>query len=57
VGREVITNPVQLRRLAKRAQRLAGGVQDQKIRDKMKAAAAEYEQRVKEVELDDATGQ
>ena len=44
MAHEVETNPVRLRQLADRAKRLA-------------AAAAEYEQRAKEVEMDDGASQ
>jgi hypothetical protein len=57
VARDVETDPVRLRQLAERAKRLARGVHDGETRTRLTAAAAEYEQRAKEIELDEATGQ
>jgi hypothetical protein len=57
VAREVETDPARLRQLAKRAQRLADGVCDPEIKTRLMAAAAEYGQRAKEIEMDDGTGQ
>lgn len=51
------TDPVRLRALADKARRLAGGVQNEIARERLLAAAAEYEQRAKEVEMDDLTDQ
>ena len=51
------TNAIRLRRLADRAQRLANGVSDSSLRQRLLAASKEFEQRAKEVEVDDATGQ
>ena len=51
------TNPARLRALADRARRLASGVQNGMTRKHLLAAAAKYEQRAKEVEIDDITGQ
>lgn len=50
-------DPVRLRKLAGKARRLAEGVQDTVTRERFLATAAEYEQRAKEVEMDDSTGQ
>lgn len=57
MAHEVETNPVRLRQLADRAKRLAAGVHDPETKSRLTAAAAEYEQRAKEVEMDDGTGQ
>jgi hypothetical protein len=46
-----------LRKLAARARRLAEGATDEVTRDRLLAAAAEFEQRAKEVDMDDSTGQ
>jgi hypothetical protein len=51
------TDPSRLRKLAVRARRLAGGTQDSASRARLENAAAEYEQRAKEVEMDMSTGQ
>ena len=51
------TDPSRLRKLAAKARRLAGGFKDDVTRERLFAAAAEYEQRAKEVEMDDKTGQ
>jgi hypothetical protein len=50
-------DPIRLLKLAERARRLANGVREQTTRQRLLAAAAEYEQRAKEIEIDDATGQ
>jgi len=50
-------DPIRLRALAERARRLASGVQNADARERLSATAAEYEQRAKEVEMDDITGQ
>jgi hypothetical protein len=50
-------DPVRLRKLAQKARRLADGVRDSTTRERLSAAAAEFEQRAKEVEIDDITGQ
>jgi hypothetical protein len=57
VARDIETDPARLRRLAERAKRLASGVRQQENRIRLAAAAAEYEQRAKEIETDEATGQ
>jgi len=57
VARDIETDPARLRQLADRARRLAGGVQAEETRTRLAAAAAEYEQRAREVEMDEATGQ
>ena len=57
MAHEVETDPVRLRQLAKRAKRLAQGVNDPETKDRLTAAAAEYEQRAEEVEMDEGTGQ
>jgi hypothetical protein len=54
---KIETDPVRLRELAARARRLADGVYAPETRDKLKTAAADYEQRAKEIEMDDSTGQ
>jgi hypothetical protein len=46
-----------LRKLAARAKRLAGGSSDETMRRRFEAASAEFEQRAKEVSLDESTGQ
>jgi hypothetical protein len=51
------TDPVRLRKLAARARRLAKGVGDEIARQRLMAAAEEYERRANEVDMDDATGQ
>jgi hypothetical protein len=56
-GLEVETNPIKLRELADRARRLADGAEDQETKSRLIAASAEYEQRAKEIEMDDITGQ
>lgn len=50
-------DPQRLHRLANRARRLADGVTDPVTRERLLAAAAEYAQRAKEIEMDDTTGQ
>lgn len=50
-------DPSRLRKLAERARRLANGVSDETTRRRLLAAATEYEQRAKEIEIDDTTGQ
>jgi hypothetical protein len=57
VAHEVETDPGRLRRLAERAKRLAQGVHDPETKARLAAAAAEYEQRAKEIEMDEGTGQ
>jgi hypothetical protein len=57
MAREVETNPARLRQLAIRAQRLADGTNDAVTRDRLRAAADEYEQRAVEIEMDNGTGQ
>lgn len=57
MGRELETDPVKLREMAERARRLADGVRDQWTRQRMERAAAEYEQRAREIEMDNTTGQ
>jgi DNA-directed RNA polymerase subunit K/omega len=57
VVREVESDPSRLRRLAERARRLANGAQSHLIRDRLLAAAKEYDQRAIEIEMDEATGQ
>lgn len=57
VAHEVETDPVRLRKLAERARRLANGVEDLDTKARLFAASAEYEQRAREIETDDATGQ
>lgn len=46
-----------LRDLAARARRLAKDARDERTRDCLLNAAVEYEQRAKEVDMDDSTGQ
>jgi hypothetical protein len=46
-----------LRDLAARARRLAKDATDERTRDRLFADAAEYEQRAKEVNMDNSTGQ
>jgi len=50
-------NPTRLRKLADRARRLADGARSEATRQKNLLAAAEFEQRAKEIEIDNATGQ
>jgi hypothetical protein len=57
VAREIETDPVRLRLLSDRARRLADGSRQDQIRRRLRAAAAEYEQRAVEIELDNGTGQ
>jgi hypothetical protein len=57
VAHDVETNPVKLRLLSERAKRLAGGVHDPETKSRLTEAAAEYEQRAKEIEMDEGTGQ
>ncbi|WP_398465530.1 hypothetical protein [Tardiphaga sp.] len=57
MAREPETDPARLRQLAERARRLADGTQDGLTQDRLRAAASEYEQRAKEIEMDDGTGQ
>jgi chromosome segregation and condensation protein ScpB len=57
VAREIETDPVRLRLLSDRARRLADGARQDQIRRRLMAAAAEYEQRAVEIELDNGTGQ
>ena len=57
MAHDVETNPVRLRQLAERAHRLAKGVHDPETKARLTAAAAEYEQRAKEIEMDAETGQ
>jgi CRISPR/Cas system-associated protein Csm6 len=57
VAHEPETDPARLRQLAERARRLADGTQDGLTQDRLRAAASEYEQRAKEIEMDDGTGQ
>lgn len=54
---QTVTDPLELRALAVRARRMAGGVQNSLARERLLVAAAEYEQRAIEVEKDDITGQ
>ncbi len=49
-------DPDRLRKLAARARRLADGIRDGLTQQRLLAAAAEYEQRAKEIEMDDTTG-
>ncbi|WP_441277242.1 hypothetical protein AB7783_07205 [Tardiphaga sp. 172_B4_N1_3] len=49
-------DPEKLRALAARVRRLADGVSDDITRQRLLAAAAEFEQRAKAVGKDDATG-
>lgn len=51
------TNPVKLRRLSERAKRLAGDVHDPETKSRLMEAAAEHEQRAKEIEMDEGAGQ
>lgn len=51
------SDPVRLRDFEAKARRLADGVKGEVTRERLMAAAAEYEQRAKEVEMDDTTGQ
>jgi hypothetical protein len=48
---------VKLRKLAARARQLAKGVTEDVTRQRLIAAAEEYERRAYEVDMDDATGQ
>lgn len=57
MAHEPETDPARLRQLAERARRLADGTQDGLTQDRLRAAASEYEQRAKEIEMDDGTGQ
>ncbi len=57
MAHNVETDPVRLRQLAKQAKRLAQGVHDPETKARLTAAAAEYEQRAKEIEMDEGTGQ
>lgn len=54
---EMADDAYTLRKLAARARRLAEGATDEVTRDRLLAAAAEFEQRAKEVDMDDSTGQ
>jgi len=57
VAREIEIDPARLRQLTERARRLADGTQDGVTQDRLRAAASEYEQRAKEIEMDVGTGQ
>jgi hypothetical protein len=57
VAHEVQTDPLKLRKLSERARRLADGVEDQETKSRLLAASAEFEQRAREIEMDDTTGQ
>lgn len=57
MGRELETDPIKLRRMADRARRLADEIRDPLTRERLERAAAEYEQRAREIDMDDTTGQ
>jgi hypothetical protein len=57
VGHETETDPGRLRQLAKRAQKLADGSHAQETKSRLSTAAAEFQQRAKEIEMDHGTGQ
>lgn len=57
MGRELEIDPAKLRDMAERARRLAGEVRDELTRVRLERAAEEYDQRAREIEMDDTTGQ
>jgi hypothetical protein len=57
VGRELEIDPTKLRDMADRARRLAGEGCDDLTRNRLERAAEEYDQRAREIEMDDTTGQ
>ncbi len=57
MGRELETDPVKLRDMAEPARRLATEMRDELTRARLERAAAEYDQRAREIEMDDTTGQ
>ncbi len=57
MGLELEMDPVKLRDMAERARRLAGEVRDELTKERLERAAAEYDQRAREIEMDDTTGQ
>lgn len=57
MGRELEIDPAKLRDMAEGARRLAGEVRDELTRERLERAAKEYDQRAREIEMDDTTGQ
>lgn len=57
MAHKVETDPSRLRKLAERARRLSAGTKDAKVQDRFSMASSEYEQRAKEIEMDEETGQ
>lgn len=57
MGRKLEIDPAKLRDMAERARRLAGEGCDDLTRNRLERAAEEYDQRAREIEMDDTTGQ